>query len=305
MINRRYKDSLFRLVFKDKKELLGLYNALNDSDYTDESLLTVTTIEDIVYINVKNDLSFMISATLNLYEHQSSANPNMPLRGVLYFAKLYQQFIDMTEANIFGSRRVELPTPKYLVFCNYEGMKEERIQLRLSDSFVIKQDSDYSLECMAELINVNAGHNQELMKKCRKLYEYSLFVEKMRELPRKCKNQDELEEQIDQVMKECIENDILSDILRKHYSEVHSMFLEGVDMEKYVSLMVRDAREDAIAEGKVEAKIEDILELLLELGEVPEKLQTRISEEKDLEVLRKWHRLAARCESVTEFEEKM
>ena len=87
-INRRYKDSLFRKVFSDKKDLLDLYNALNGTDYSNEEDLTVTTLEDVVYISVKNDLSFLVGGTINLYEHQSSYNPNMPVRGLMYFARL-------------------------------------------------------------------------------------------------------------------------------------------------------------------------------------------------------------------------
>lgn len=86
-INRRYKDSLFRKVFSNKKDLLDLYNALNGTDYSNEEELTVTTLEDVVYISVKNDLSFLVGGTINLYEHQSSYNPNMPVRGTDVFCK--------------------------------------------------------------------------------------------------------------------------------------------------------------------------------------------------------------------------
>ena len=133
--NRNYKDTLFRLIFSNPTDLLELYNAINNTDYTNETLLHITTLEDAIYIGVKNDVSFIISQTMNLYEHQSTKNPNMPIRGLLYFSKLYQQYIDENNLNVYGTKRITLPTPKYIVFCNYENMSSERQLLHLSDNF--------------------------------------------------------------------------------------------------------------------------------------------------------------------------
>jgi len=87
-VKRTYKDRLFRVVFRDKKDLLSLYNAINETCYTNLDDLEIRILEDAVYLGYKNDLSFLISNTLNLYEHQSSTNPNMPLRGLIYFADM-------------------------------------------------------------------------------------------------------------------------------------------------------------------------------------------------------------------------
>lgn len=89
-INRKFKDTLFRKIFDNKKDLLSLYNALNDTEHTDESLITINTIEDAMYIGYKNDISFVIDSELNLYEHQSSVNENMPIRGLIYLTELYK-----------------------------------------------------------------------------------------------------------------------------------------------------------------------------------------------------------------------
>ena len=62
-----------------KKKLLRLYNALNNSDYEDENLLEITTIENVIYLGVKNDLSFLVDMSLYLMEYQGSWNGNMPL----------------------------------------------------------------------------------------------------------------------------------------------------------------------------------------------------------------------------------
>lgn len=176
-VNRKYKDSLFRKIFSDRKDLLDLYNALNDTQYTDEEELTVTTLEDVIYVSIKNDVSFLLGGTMNLYEHQSSYNPNMPIRGLIYFARLYQNYIDECEINVFSPVLKHLPRPKFIVF--YNGSKDEPDQklLRLTDAFTETGESGEScLECCATMLNINYGHNYELMEKCRRLEEYSAFV---------------------------------------------------------------------------------------------------------------------------------
>lgn len=91
--NRKYKDTLFRMVFKEKKDLLDLYNAVNGTDYQNEDDLEINTLENVLYMGMKNDISFLIGCTMNLYEHQSTQNENMPLRGFLYFAKLFETYV--------------------------------------------------------------------------------------------------------------------------------------------------------------------------------------------------------------------
>ena len=82
--NREYKSTVFSKLFKDKKKLLTLYNALNNSQYTNEDELEIVTLENAIYMSMKNDLAFILDCKLTLYEHQSTPNPNMPLRDLLY-----------------------------------------------------------------------------------------------------------------------------------------------------------------------------------------------------------------------------
>ena len=182
-INRKYKDRLFRFVFQDKQDLLELYNAINGTDYQNTEDLKITTLEDVLYLGMKNDLSFLLGASMNLYEHQSTWNENMPLRGLLYFAELYQNYLEENGYRLTGTgRRLPLPFPRYVVF--YNGTKEEpdQTQLLLSDAFP-KQDSGKlpCLECRAEILNINRGHNQAIMNHCRRLKEYSEFIEEIRQ----------------------------------------------------------------------------------------------------------------------------
>ena len=133
--NRNYKDRLFRFVFNNKKDLLDLYNAINGTDYDDPEELEVNTLENVLYLAMKNDLSFLIDAELNLYEHQNTYNPNMPMRGLLYFASVYNRHISSREINSYSSSPKEFPFPQHIVF--YNGTKEEpdRKVLKLSDLF--------------------------------------------------------------------------------------------------------------------------------------------------------------------------
>ena len=117
-IRRKYKDRLFQKVFEDKKDLLDLYNAVNGTQYTNQDDLEITTLEDVIYLSMKNDLSFIISSTLNLYEHQSTYNPNLPVRGLIYFAKLYEAYIKKIDANVYGHKLIALPAPQFIVFYN-------------------------------------------------------------------------------------------------------------------------------------------------------------------------------------------
>ncbi len=110
-INRKYKDSLFRLLFSEKEGALELYNALNGSSYEDPDILEITTIDDVIYMGIKNDLSFLVEGKMHLLEEQSSWSENMPLRGLFYFSNLYQSYVEKNQLNIYSSKRLPLPQP--------------------------------------------------------------------------------------------------------------------------------------------------------------------------------------------------
>ena len=168
-VKRNFKDSLFRLVFHGKEELLSLYNAVNGSSYTNADDLEINTLEDVVYMGMKNDVSFLFAHYLNLYEAQSTSNPNMPLRGTIYFGDLLKGWIESNHLDMYSEKQIMIPKPKFLVF--YNGLKKEpeRRILRLSDSFEGGQDEEAALECTAIMLNINYGYNQKLMEKCQTL----------------------------------------------------------------------------------------------------------------------------------------
>lgn len=252
-INRVFKDRLFRMAFQEKKDLLDLYNAVSGRQYTDPEELMITTLEDAIYIGMKNDISFLVSDVLNLYEHQSSFNPNMPIRGLGYFADTYRQLIDGNRLDVYGEKLIRLPLPQYIVF--YNGTKEEpdRMELRLSDAFLCQNPEEEScLECKAVMININYGMNRELMERCKRLKDYAVFVNRVRENEKQGLS---LAEAVDQAVDSCIEEGILSDILEKNRAEVRNLILYEYDEQKHMEIVRDNAKEEGIEEG-IEVGIE-------------------------------------------------
>ena len=261
-VKRKYKDILFRYVFKDKKEILQLYNAINHSNYTNPDDLIITTMENIIYIGMKNDLSFMIANDLNLYEHQSTLNENLPLRGLLYFAKMYESYIEEHKMNRYQKKRLKLPFPRFIVFYNGEEKIPEELYMRLSDSFE-KREEEPAVECVAKFININYGHNQELLNNCKRLHDYSYFVACVRE---GLKNGLAQREAVVCAVEECISKGVLEDILLKHRAEVMDMFLTTFDKKMYEEAL-RDEGRDEAAE-KIEKLSKDVAELTKDNAEL-------------------------------------
>lgn len=229
-VHRKVKDRLFRFLFeKDREALLQLYNALNGTDYREASELQVVTLEGAVYMVMKNDLAFVVASTLNLYEHQSTLNPNMPVRFLIYLAGEYQKLIEQAEESLYGTKLISLPTPQCIVFYNGEKEIPEEQTLRLSDAFESRK-SEAGVELSVRLLNINYGHNEELMAKCRVLEEYAKFVDICRQY---IVEGNDRQEAIHTAIEYCIEHDILSEFLRNYQVEVVGMLLEKFDVKKY------------------------------------------------------------------------
>lgn len=246
-VQRTHKDTLFRFIFRDKQKLLQLYNALSSSDYKDADLLAVTSLENVLYLGYKNDVSFLIDMTLYLVEHQGSWNPNMPLRGVFYFARLYQNYIDENGYDLYGSKAFLLPYPQFIVFYNGTAKKPERQILKLSDSFPQKQAHGFftppALECQALMLNINYGNNRQLMEKCRPLMEYSQFIHQIRQYITAGYTPAHA---VDSAVNVCIQKGILADVLKAHRKEVITMFLEDYDEELHLRTLRREGYEDGM-----------------------------------------------------------
>ena len=242
-----YKDRLFRFIFGSKDNaanILSLYNALNGTEYNDPDELQITTLEDAIYIRMKNDVSFLISSYLTLWEQQSSYNPNMPLRGLMYFGELYSGYIETNELTLYGSRLLQIPTPQYVVFYNGERDTETVKKLRLSDSF-INQDKSGDFEWTATMYNLNK-ENDGLLDACRPLKEYMTLVQYIRS---NMGNGMTVERAVDEAVKRCIAENVMKAFLIKHRAEVCSMCITEYNEKTFVDGIRAEGIAEGIAEG--------------------------------------------------------
>ncbi len=247
---RDYKDTIFRRLFQDRENLLSLYNAVNRTSYTDAEALTVVTLENAVYMNMKNDVAFLLDNRLSLYEHQSTWNPNMPLRDLFYVSRTYQGLVK--DETLYSSKRLRLPAPHFLVFYNGTEEREESSVLKLSDSFeyVGIQKEEPNLELKVLVLNINQGKNKELLEVCKTLKEYMIFVDRIRLYTKTM----ELGAAAERAVDECIHEGVLSDFLRKNRGEAIEMSIFEYDEERELKLIRRAEYEEGLKEGREEGR---------------------------------------------------
>ncbi len=240
---RKYKDTIFRMIFSDKKELLTLYNAVNDTNYDNEDELEITTLRNAIYMTVKNDISCVIDMRINLYEHQSTVNPNIPLRDLDYVARVYARLHNGRD--IYSSKMIKLPNPKFIIF--YIGKEEQpaRREMRLSDLYIHKEENP-SLELIVTQININPGYNDELLEKCPTLKAYVQYVDKVRTYQKDMP----LEEAVELAIQEYIDEGILVDFLRENRAEVVGMSLFEYDKELHERTLIEEGHEAGLREGQ-------------------------------------------------------
>lgn len=241
--NREYKSGMFTMLLKEKANALDVFNALNGTDYKSEKDLEVQMLENAIYLSFRNDASFIIAGTLNLYEHQSTYNPNMPLRDLIYVANLLAEIVE--GENLFGEQLVQIPEPKFVTFYNGTRKRPPVEDLRLSDAYMTRKHQP-QLELYCTVININSGHNEEFMEKCRILQEYMIYVDKVRLYQQTMSLEDALERAID----ECIKEHVLEDFLRKHRAEVISMSVLEFNLERQLMFARKEGKEAGILEGK-------------------------------------------------------
>ena len=243
---RNQKDTVFRMLFREKRELLELYNALNNSAYSSPEELTICTLENAIYMNFKNDSSFLLDSELNLYEHQSSYNPIMPLRDLIYIAKQLEKYT--RDETIYSSTLVKIPAPRFVVFYNGTDKQPDRQILRLSDAFE-KAVAEPELELKVLMLNINFGCNKDLMDKCRTLREYAQYVDQVRKYARIMR----IEEAVDRAVTECIKEGILADFLSSQRAEVIAVSIfeynEEEEMRKIRASEYKSGKEDGIVQG--------------------------------------------------------
>ena len=294
---RTYKDSVFRMLYSRKEELLSLYNALNGTDYQDPEQLEVTTLENAIYMNMKNDVSFLLDAEMMLYEHQSTWNPNMPLRDLIYITRLLEKYVN--RESLYASTPVRIPAPHFVVFYNGSSDVSEDVILKLSDAFEERKGShlerkEPELELKVHFLNINQGYNEELMERCRTLREYSEFVARIR---RYAAGETAIEEAVDRAVTECIAEGILADFLRSQRAEVVAVSIFEYNEEEELKKFGRAEYRSGEIKGKAESVI-----LALEMkGPVSEQMKKRIFSERDISLLEDWMRTAIEADTVEAF----
>ena len=284
--NRNYKDTIFRMLFSDRKNLLSLYNAVSGAHYEDPEKLEIITLENAIYMGMKNDLAFIIDTDLFLYEHQSTYNPNMPLRDLFYISSEYQKLVD--KRSLYSSVLQKIPAPQFIVFYNGTEKEKDSWVNHLSEAFENLFGAP-KLELEVLTININEGHNSELMEQCQTLREYAQYVACVRRYAKEF----ELNEAVKLAVDECIRNNILSEFLRANKSEVISMSIFEYDKEEEERKLRKAEYEAGVAagmkagvsKGKILAK-KDAASSLITLGLTVEQISSALKV--DVETVEQW-----------------
>lgn len=242
--NRKYKDSVFvDLFYSDetaKKNLLSLYNALHDTDLKDEGLIKKVKIEDILYKNFNNDISCQVGTGVFVFgEHQSTVNPNIPVRYAMYAGRAYEQVLDKSDR--YRTQLVKIPTPEFYVF--YNGKKDYPVQqeLSLSDAFMAEPRNN-SMELKVTVINSNTDKSHILLDKCSILREYSQFISIVR-------NYTNEKDPIKRAIEECIDKGILTEYLKRKGSEVRNMLVAEYSYEEDIKVKQEEAMQEGLSRG--------------------------------------------------------
>ena len=251
--NRRYKDSVFVDLFSTDKtakaNFLSLYNALHGTDYQSTAILKNIRLKQVLYMSFANDVSYLVdNKIIVLAEHQSTINPNMPIRCLEYIARLYEQFYKSKEK--YSRKQLAIPTPEFYIFYNGKEPYRGDSLLKLSDSFTQKHN-EYALELSVKVVNINYDKASEILERCKPLKQYSLFVDAVRRNIAVDK-----EHGFEKAIKECIQNDILREYLQRKSKEVLNMLIGEYDYDTDIAVQREESFDMGRLEGSLQAKLE-------------------------------------------------
>lgn len=280
---KQYKDTVFRLLFKDKSKLLELYNAVNGTHHTNPETLEVVTLENAVYMSIKNDISCLLDMRIQLYEQQSTVNPNMPLRDLMYVCSQYEKLI--VEKDIYSRKMIKLPTPRFIVFYNGAEKQPERVELYLSDSYEVPQEEP-SLELRVTQLNINPGYNVALLEKCPTLFQYMQYVNQIRTY----RENYPLNTAVQMAVNHCIEHGILREFLLANKAEVVRMSIFEYDEELHKKTLREEGFEDGYNFGELSKLVKQVCCKLIK-NKTPEIIADELEE--DLETIQHICKIAA------------
>ena len=246
-VNREYKSDVFSMLLEDKANALEVYNALNDSHYDRPEDVEIILLEKGISLSIRNDATFIIDMYMNFYEHQSTYNPNMPLRDLIYYANTMEKRLKQEKRDLFSRQLIKIPTPRFAVFYNGTEKRPAKEILRLSDAFVHPMEVP-ELELICTVYNINPGCNGELLEKSEVLRGYMTFVELVRRLEREYNS---LETAIDRAMEECIRQHIFEDFFRGRKDEVRKMTQLDFTWERREELIRTEERAEGQAKGQM------------------------------------------------------
>lgn len=244
-LNREYRDSVFRMLFNDKKKLIELYNAIFDTDYGPDTPIDIKTIEDVLFVHMKNDIAFTLdNKFIVLTEHQSTVNPNMPVRNLIYLSTILQKMYK--KAEFYQTVPLPLPQPEFIVFYNGSRKMPEYQELKLSDSFLGEKKEKYALDLTVKVFNINIKEDEGILARSATLSQYSRLVEKIKTAAL----DGEVSERImSLIFKECINEGILPEFLTEHGLEVINMLFKEFTEEEREELYTQSGYKMGLADG--------------------------------------------------------
>lgn len=316
--NREVKDSAFTTFFGEPENASQLYAALGETEVSPNDI-TYVTLEGVLFIARKNDLAFTVkNRVLVISEHQSTINENMPLRDLIYLGRTLEKLLD--EKNLYRRKMIHIPTPEFYMFYNGDAPYPSEKILRLSDAYLEKGEHPM-LELEVKVININLSSGHKLLKECRPMYEYSWFIQQIKNYLADGWSRDAA---ITQAVQDCMEKEIMVEFMREYGSEAVNMLYTQWNWNDAMEVEREEAYEDGVEAGKAEGiakgkaegiaegknlgdlsrSRQSVLDLLEDLGDIPEDIQFRIYEEEDTQILRQWLKVAAKAMSFDAFREK-
>ena len=283
-VTSKFKDNVFCMLYRDKRNLLELYNALNNSAYTNVDDLQVTTLNGGSYMKYKNDASFLLCMSLYMFEQQSSKNPNMPLRFLHYVSDVFRELF--SNSMLHRRSMIKIPVPHFVTFYNGLGKWiEDEEEIRLSDMYEISTDNP-ELELKVRVININK--DVHILNKCKTLRDYMTFVNKVRF--KMGVEGDDVRIAVTEAMDECIDEDILVDFFEKHREEVVEVSIYDYDEEEvrrvlaeeyaqeYAQKVAKEVSEKAFAEGEQSGRQLNLINQVIKKVKKSKTLETIASE---------------------------
>ncbi len=259
--NREYKDSVFYIYMtEDPQRLIEVYNALQNTNYPLNTPVEINTLSDVLYKNRINDISFLLAGKLiSMWEHQSTINYNITIRFLMYYARELEK--EISSKNIYRRSRIPIPAPECVVLYNGTDPAPDDQILHLSSSFIVPPS--IPMDFSVRIVNINKGHNPEIMKKSKALSDYSTFIDYVRQ---NLKAGMKLDEAIRQAVLTCQKENIMQPFLTKHASEVENMLLTEWNWEDAMSAERQEGLEEGMAKGVTSGIVSSIKNLVKNMG---------------------------------------